>query len=133
MRCRCAQKVCLFVVPNAECAQMLLTTPPDCAIINLQTTRGNVDKNSRLILLKLRTRCRLDAKAEISGTQLFYFTKLNLKGGNQYENPDERIQHCTEEEEKEPQGLLPVRKQTARRYNTAETVLLWRQAEPVVF
>ena len=108
MHCRCAQKICLFVVPNAEYAQMILTTPPDCAIINLQTTRGNVDKNSRLILLKLRTRCRLDAKAGISGTRLFYFTKSNLKGGNQYENPDERIQHCNEEE-KEPQGLLPRR------------------------
>ena len=108
VRCGYAQKVCLFVVLNAECAQTLLTIPPDCAIINLQTTRGNVDKNSRLILLKLRTRCRLDAKVEISGTRLFYFAKSNLKGGNQYENPDERIQHCNEEE-KEPQGLLPRR------------------------
>ena len=42
------KKICLFVVLSAEYAQMILTTPPDCAIINLQTTRGNVDKNSRL-------------------------------------------------------------------------------------
>lgn len=37
---------------------------------------------------------------------LFYFIKL--KGGNQYENPDEHLKHCNEEE-KEPQGILPGR------------------------
>lgn len=46
--CDYAQKVKQNVVVKAETAQSVLTSTPDCAIINLQSTRGNVDKNSRL-------------------------------------------------------------------------------------